>query len=479
MTHQAISIAKNIAPLVDFWSIRIVEKDAHSLSMRQSVLEPPSMQRDLGAQIAVMHEGGIGYCSSSDLSENGLKIAFQAAQKWAKLSKKIGLFNFSQAKKIPSSGTYRSPLQKPWNSFSPSDKITWLSDMNRHLKANNAIVDWVASLDYVHEKNFFASNNSGLIEQEFHYFTPSLSATAHKNEQTQTRSLGGIRSLSRQGGFEALDQFDFKIKAQEIANEALELACAPNCPSQKMDILIAPDQMMLQIHESIGHPLELDRILGDERNYAGTSFVSLDMFGSYQYGSSLLNITFDPTIATQFATYGFDDEGSKAEKVFVIKDGILKVPLGCATSQSRAKLPGVANARASNWNRTPIDRMANLNLVAGDSSFEDMIAQIENGIYVKTNISWSIDDSRNKFQFGCEWGQLIKNGELKQVVRNPNYRGISANFWRSLKMVGNHDTFEVLGTPFCGKGEPNQCIHVGHASPACVFSNVDVFGGEE
>jgi len=236
--------------------------------------------------------------------------------------------------------------------------------------------------------------------------------------------------------------------------------------------------MMLQVHESIGHPLELDRILGDERNYAGTSFVTPQMFGSYRYGSDLLNVTYDPTISGELATYAFDDDGAAATKVFLIKNGILVAPLGGQLSQARAGMAGTANARSSGWNRPAIDRMANLNVEPGTSMLEAMIASISRGVLMRTNLSWSIDDSRNKFQFGCEWGELIENGKRKAVVKNPNYRGVSATFWRSLRMVGNRDTFEVHGTLYCGKGEPNQGIHCGHAAPACVFADVDVFGGD-
>jgi predicted Zn-dependent protease len=235
--------------------------------------------------------------------------------------------------------------------------------------------------------------------------------------------------------------------------------------------------MILQIHESIGHPLELDRILGDERNYAGTSFVTLDMFGTYRYGSDLLNVTWDPTRPEQLASYGFDDEGRPATREHVIRDGRLLRPLGGSTSQARAGIEGVATARACSWNRPPIDRMANLNLEPGASRFDDMVRAVERGVYMETNCSWSIDDSRNKFQFGCEQGRLIEDGELTTLVRKPNYRGISATFWRNLAMVGNEETFRVMGTPNCGKGEPNQLVRVGHASPACLFRDVDVFGG--
>ena len=244
-----------------------------------------------------------------------------------------------------------------------------------------------------------------------------------------------------------------------------------------MDVLLAPDQMMLQIHESIGHPIELDRILGDERNYAGTSFVTLDMFGAYRYGSELLNVSFDPDVPGELAAYGWDDEGTRAERTMLIERGVLKKGLGGATSQARSGVGGVACTRASSWNRPPMDRMANLNVEPGDSPFDALVSRVERGVYMRTNTSWSIDDSRNKFQFGCEWAQLIEDGELTTLVRNPNYRGVSATFWRSLVGVGDASTFEVGGTPFCGKGEPNQLARVGHASPTCLFSGVDVFGG--
>ncbi|NQT20367.1 MAG: TldD/PmbA family protein, partial [Planctomycetes bacterium] len=188
--------------------------------------------------------------------------------------------------------------------------------------------------------------------------------------------------------------------------------------------------------------------------------------------------TYDPTLRGQFAGFGYDDDGLEAKKTLLIEKGILMRGLGGAVSQARSGIEGVANSRADGWNRPPIDRMANLNLETGDSTFEEMVAAVERGVYMKTNRSWSIDDSRNKFQFGCEWGRLIENGKLTTVVKNPNYRGISATFWRNLKMAGDESTVEVMGTPNCGKGEPNQIMRVGHASPVCLFADVEVFGGE-
>jgi predicted Zn-dependent protease len=359
--------------------------------------------------------------------------------------------------------------------LSRRDKYALLADESRECRVDPRIVDWETSLWLTHTRQGYFTADGGAVEQDFRFVVPNISATAHADGVTQTRSLGG--QFCRQGGLEILEAFGLKGSGRQVAEGALELLAAPDCPSGTMDVVLMPDQMMLQIHESIGHPLELDRILGDERNFAGTSFVTLDMFRSYRYGSELLNVTHDPTRPEEFASYGWDDDGARAEKRFLIRNGILERPLGGTISQKRAGMEGVANTRASAWNRAPIDRMANLNIEPGQSSLEELIAGVELGVMMRTNVSWSIDDSRNKFQFGCEWGRMIRGGRLCEVVRNPNYRGISATFWRSLTGVGDASTFVVNGSPYCGKGEPAQVIRVGHAAPACRFANVDVFGG--
>jgi predicted Zn-dependent protease len=329
----------------------------------------------------------------------------------------------------------------------------------------------------LHTRTLLLGTGGTEVWQELRAVSPELEATAAAGGAAQRRTLGGLRGASLQGGVDVLDRFGFSREGPRVADEALALLSAPECPSGTMDLILAPDQMMLQIHESIGHPLELDRILGDERNYAGTSFVTSDMFGSYAYGSPLLDVTFAPDVPGEFAAYGWDDEGAEAQRAYLIRAGILLRPLGGALSQARAGLPGVANSRATSWNRAPIDRMANLNVEPGTSSLAELIGGVERGVWMETNRSWSIDDSRNKFQFGCELGREIVDGQLGRIVRNPGYRGISASFWRSLTGVGDASTFQVWGTPYCGKGEPNQIIRVGHASPACRFAGVDVFGG--
>ena len=461
----------------DFWSLRFVEETCESFSVQRNVQQPWAVSTDRGVMASVYAGGGYGYAATADMSPQGLRNALQRAQAWALGTARLALIDSRTLPRPAPRGRYVSPsFDRPLPSH--SDWYAMLQRESLQAACDPRIVDWEALVDVLKATHRLITSEGGDVVQWHRYLYPSISVTAHADGVTQQRSLNGQRGMCQQGGVEILDRVGFAGSGRRVAEEALELLLAPNCPSGRMDVLLAPDQMVLQIHESIGHPLELDRILGDERNFAGTSFVTPDMFGTYRYGSEHLNITFDPTRPEELASYAFDDDGTAAERTFLIRDGILERPLGGAISQSRAGLPGVANARAASWNRPPIDRMANLNLEPGDATFDALVAGIERGVLLETNASWSIDDSRNKFQFGCERGRVIENGRLGHVVKNPNYRGISAEFWRSLARVGNAETVRVLGTPYCGKGEPSQTIRVGHTSPACVFTNVDVFGGE-
>ena len=468
---------RRLSCAADFWSLRVVDERAEGYSVRKNVPQPPSLSVDRGAMLTVHAGGGSGYAATSDLSRDGLQRALDRAAGWARASAPRSLIDFRTLAAPAPRGEYASP-DADSTRWSRRDWYALLAEESRNAGCDPRIVDWEASVESRTAEHLYLTSAGGEVVQRYRFVMPNLAVTAHAEGDTQIRTLNGYRGLAQQGGESMLQRFDFLGSGRRVAHEALQLLGAPNCPRGTMDVLLMPDQMVLQIHESIGHPLELDRILGDERNFAGTSFVTLEMFGTYRYGSDLLNVTFDPTRPEELASYGFDDDGARAEKAHVIRNGILERPLGGAISQARAKVAGVANSRADNWNRPPIDRMANLNLEPGDSSLESMISGIERGVLMATNSSWSIDDSRNKFQFGCEWGQLIENGTLTTVVKNPNYRGISANFWRSLARVGNESTVKVLGTPYCGKGEPSQVIRVGHASPACVFTGVDVFGGD-
>lgn len=452
-----------------WFGIRRIKNHSTHLSCRFGVIEPITMSLDEGYRLEMMQEGQLVYVGFQDA--NDLSEAVEKAHALAKNAVKFPLYRFSQEERPKVIGAYDQSI-----SITPSELQGWLALLHASdlkLKVSDLIIDSLAFLNIQEIEEEWVANNGTEVSQKKTLFLHTLKATASKNNLVQSRSNG---SPCLQSCINFLEKSMIDQEIDKILHDVHQLVEAENCPQGKMDVLLHPDQLYLQIHESIGHPLELDRILGDERNYAGWSFVTLEDFGKLQYGSPLMNVTFDPTLRDETASYAFDDAGNTAKKEHIIKNGVLQRPLGSLESQKRSGLSGVANSRSTSWNRPPIDRMANLNLECGTSNLDDMIKGCEKGIYMETNNSWSIDDYRRKFQFGCEYARLIEDGRLTKVVRNPNYRGETLSFWNSLKFVGN-DTC-MWGSFYCGKGEPNQVIQVGHATPHALFTNIEVFGGQ-
>lgn len=459
----------------EYISLREVKSRALSMNVRNEVFEGLSTSEDHGLMIEVMMNGQFAYGATNSFELEEIKKCAQKAKEAAIEASRFSLSKFSLDERPMTVGEYKSPGKIGIDGFNPKEATELLMNLSTAMKIHDHVISRVAQMALTEMDTHFVASNGSDIKQSIHRSGISISAVASSELGNQRRSYGDDQST--QYGLEKFESAKLIAQATRIANEAMELLNAEECPTETMDLLLAPDQLYLQIHESIGHPLELDRILGDERNYAGWSFVKPQDFGNLKYGSPLMNVTFDPTVVGQFASYFADDIGNKATKEFLIKDGVLLRGLGSLESQKRLNLPGVASQRATSWNRAPIDRMANVNLEPGSSSLEDMIKSVKRGIFMQTNRSWSIDDYRNKFQFGCEYGRLIEDGKLTKLVKNPNYRGVTAPFWNQLKMVGDKSTFEVGGLGNCGKGEPNQVIFVGHASPVCLFSNIEVFGG--
>lgn len=329
---------KDLTPAVDFCSLRFVAEQNEQIEVRQDLLQPVDTHDDVGVMITVVDGGGLGYAATSDLTLSGLRAALDHATHWAHQTAGQAVVDHGQITRPAPVGDYTAPVAQPWSQVSLSDRIDRAKGQCARLKTDDRIVDWSVSLWWIGSEQLYLTSDGGRTHQRFEYLIPGLSVTANEGGETVSRRYGGF-DFGRQGGLEILDQVAFDEQAPRLSEEVVQLLAAPNCPTGTMDLLLSPDQMYLQIHESIGHPLELDRILGDERNYAGTSFVTLDMFGSYRYGSDLLNITFDPTITDEFATYWWDDDGVAADRQFIIRDGILERGLGGITSQSRADHP--------------------------------------------------------------------------------------------------------------------------------------------
>lgn len=463
---------------VPYVGLRYYQETTQMRVVRNDRPEKNLTFEDHGVMLEVFVNGHWGYYGTSDLSEDGLNRALAGALATTQVSSTLKVFDFDPLTSRPGvSGEYQSSFEKSLNTLSPKEINEYLTAGTRALDVGPQIIDRAASTYLIETDILLLSTTGTRVRQSFQKVSVDLSATSSNGNENQTRSWNGGFARCHQIGAEAFRNLEIEAAGAQIGTQALELLSAPNCPTGTKDIILMPDQMMLQIHESIGHPLELDRILGDERNYAGSSFVRKEDFGNLQYGSKLMNATFDPGVSHEFASYAFDDSGNQAEKKYLIKDGLLVAGLGSLESQARSKLPGVANFRSASWNRAPIDRMSNINLEAGTSELQDLISGIDDGVIMHSNKSWSIDDFRRKFQFTCEYGERIQNGKIVGVVKNPNYRGTTVPFWSRLAGVGTN--LENFGTPYCGKGEPSQVIRVGHASPPCLFQQIEVFGGAE
>jgi predicted Zn-dependent protease len=473
-------LSKAIAALnisADWIGLRAVKDSSAYRSVRDGNPQSNGKTLSQGVMVEVLVNGQIGYGATNSLRQDSIQAAAETAYQQAIAASQWAIYPHTAAIRPKVVGEYISPIVKTLDALSSGEVNDLLVRLCKSLKVSDQIVETRASVITQETEHWFVSSNGSEVYQKFLLLETQYRATAQEGAIVQERSNNGYLAHSYQGGWELFLEPDLWEKAQRVGEQAVELLTAEECPTTTTHLVLAPDQMMLQIHESIGHPLELDRILGDERNYAGGSFVKPSDFGQLSYGSELMNITFNPTVPGEFASYRFDDIGAPASKEYVVKDGVLLRGLGSLESQARMGVPGVACARASSWNRPPIDRMANLNLEPGTDSFSDLIGDIEQGVYMEANRSWSIDDQRYKFQFGCEYAKLIEKGKLTKTLRNPNYRATTTEFWHSLIRVGDRDTWEMYGTPNCGKGEPNQVIRVGHGSPACVFANVEVFGG--
>ncbi|MEB3233503.1 MAG: TldD/PmbA family protein [Leptolyngbyaceae bacterium] len=461
----------------DWIGLRSVKEIARVRGVRDGHPESNGETLSQGVMAEVLVNGQIGYGATNKLTPDGIQAAIRQAYHQAIAAHPWAIHPIPLAARPKVTGQYVSPFQKPLNGLTAKEINDLLVQLCQTMKVSDQVVKTSASATATDLETWFISSNDSEVYQHVLSIQTHFGATAQDGAIVQQRTNNGFRAHCYQGGWELFPSPAIWEQAAQVGEQAVELLSAEECPTGPTTLVLAPDQMMLQIHESVGHPLELDRILGDERNYAGGSFVQPKDFGHLSYGSPLMNITFDPSVPGEFASYSFDDTGTPATKEFVIKDGILLRGLGGLESQARSQIAGVACARASSWNRPPIDRMANLNLEPGSDSFADLISRVENGVYMEANRSWSIDDQRHKFQFGCEYAKRIENGRLTTTLRNPNYRATTPQFWHSLVGVGNAATWQMYGTPYCGKGEPNQVIRVGHGSPVCVFEQIDVFGG--
>lgn len=375
-------------------------------------------------------------------------------------------------------GEWRSPwVQHPFE-VSMAEKGDLLTSVTATMAGVPGVHVAEARLPSWDSQRWFCSSQGHRIFQHLVQCGVAMSATAVGEDETQRRSFGAVGGNFGTRGYELVAELDLPAHAARIGSEAVELLGAPACPAGTTDLILGPEQLALQIHESVGHATELDRILGWEAAFAGTSFLDLGGLGSFRYGSELMNITADATLAGGLGTFGYDDEGTPAQRVDIVRDGRW---VGVLSGRDSAGLAGVAPGgmvRAESWNRLPMVRMTNVGMVPGSDTLDDMIAATDDGILMETNRSWSIDDRRLNFQFGCEVAYQVRNGRRGRLLRNPTYTGITPRFWGAMDMVGSSGEAQLWGTPNCGKGQPMQIGFTGHPAVPARFRQVRVGVGD-
>ncbi|HEX5039708.1 MAG TPA: TldD/PmbA family protein [Candidatus Limnocylindria bacterium] len=456
--------------------VRVVERENEGLTVKNGALEAASSNRSAGLGIRVLVDGAWGFSSSALLEPDEAERVAREALEIARASAIAQREPVQLDDTEPIKDTYRTPFEEDPFSVSLDEKLRILLDADAAMARVEGVAIREGSMVAGRELKTFASLDGAWIEQEIVEAGGGIEVTAVNESEMQQRSYpNSFGGQSVTGGFEAVRALDLPAHGQEIAELAVALLDAPQCPSGEMDLVLDATQVALQIHESCGHPTELDRVFGTEASFAGTSFLTTDKLDSLHYGSSLINIDADATAVGGLGTFGYDDEGVPAQRAALVSEGVLSGYLTSRETAPRIGRRSMGSARAWTWSNIPLIRMTNINLRPGDAgSLEDLIADTDEGIFMSVNKSWSIDDRRLNFQFGDQAGWLIKNGKRTQLVKNPTYTGITPQFWGSCDAICGPDEWTLWGLPNCGKGEPVQTGHVGHGAAPARFRKVKV-----
>ena len=455
--------------------LRVVHTRDESIRMKNGIPELIDRSESLGFGIRVIVRGCWGFASSCDLNPENVNRVSQLAVKIALASSKVKKNDLvlSPVEKIVD--TYQTPIQIDPFKISLKEKLTYLLSLYDLTKKISGLRSFESFMDFREQKWYFASSEGSKIEQRIIQSGAGISALAMRSHREMgRRSYPNSSGEYQTRGYELIEMLKLEENSERVAEQAKALMDARTCPSGIKTIVLDGAQVSLQVHESIGHPLELDRVFGAEKNFSGTSFATVDRLGKLKYASDMVNVVTDPTYPSGLGTFGYDDEGVKAGKSYLIKDGVL---VGYLTSRETASMIGKksnASMRAEDWGDVPIIRMTNTNLLPGKHTLTDLISEVDDGIYMETVSSWSIDDNRESFKMGTEIGWEIKNGKLGEMIKNPTYSGNTTEFWNSCDGICNEKHWKVWGTPNCGKGQPAQNMRVGQGASPCRFRKVKV-----
>jgi len=466
-------------PAVQYADVRLIHSRDRVLSTKNGRPGHVATDESLGLGIRVLQGGAWGFAATDDLSKQGIEKAARLAAAIAQASAATCRHPVHLAAEPAHQAHWTSPCRIDPFAMPVEEQLGFLLKLDAAMRAEPKVTLAETSLQLSWGRQWFVNTEGSAIDQTRTVTGAGIAAHCFDGDEIQKRSypnsFGGQYQLK---GWELIDELDFPAHAPRVAAEAVALHSAEQCPELTTNLIVDSSQLGLQIHESIGHPIELDRVLGSEANYAGMSFLTLDKLGTLRYGSEIVNAVCDatPEHGPGLGTFLYDDEGVAGQCTPIIRDGAF---VGYMTSRETASSIGQSRSngtmRAAGWNRIPLIRMTNVSLLPGPHTLDQVFDT--DGIYMETNRSWSIDDKRYQFQFGCEIGWEVRGGRKVRMLKNPTYSGITTGFWNSCAAIANREHWTLWGVPNCGKGQPEQVMGTGHGASPARFSNIKIGGG--
>jgi TldD protein len=457
---------------------RVVDLRQRELSTKNGEVGSLSESESLGIGIRVLALGAWGFASTDRLTREGILACAAQAVAIARASALASRCGVALAPESSYVDTWQSPFIKDPFRIPVERQIALLLAADQEMRRVPGVTLAETAMVFRRLEQWFISTLGSRIHQVKMQSGAGITATSFASNEIQKRSypnsFGGQHALR---GYELVESLDLVGNAQRVGEEAVALHKAAQCPEGTRTIILDGSQLGLQVHESVGHPIELDRVLGTEANFAGMSFLTLDKLHTLRYASELVNVVADARLehGPGLGTFGYDDEGVPGQCTEIIKNGLFT---GYLTSRETAAAVGEQRSngtmRAEGWNRLPLIRMTNISLLPGTWKLDDLIADTDDGIYMETNRSWSIDDRRYHFQFSTEIGWEIKGGKKVRMLKNPSYSGITTEFWNSCDAICTRDHWTLWGTPNCGKGQPMQTMGTGHGAAPARFRKIKV-----
>jgi TldD protein len=473
VARQAVEAAK--AAGAEYADGRVVADEGESITVRNQVMEGIDRSTSEGIGIRVLVNGYWGFAATARLEPAEIQRTAGLAVEIARAASRLPMEPVRLAETEPQTGTWHSPMQDDPFNVPLEEKVAMLMETTRRMQAVDGLAFAEGGIDLYRRSTWLATSEGTAVEQTAVHSGAGIEATALGDGELQRRSFpNSFRGHIAAAGWEHVQKLGLIEEAERTATEAVELLNAKECPSEVTTLVLDSGQVELQVHESIGHPVELDRLLGMEEAYAGSSFVGPEDRGTLRYASDLVSITADATLPGGLGSFGWDDEGVRAGRTPIIVDGIFEDFISSRETASVLGLPSSGAMRADGWQNLPLIRMTNISIEPREGTLADIVSDTKDGVFMSTNSSWSIDDKRVNFQFGCEIAWRIRDGRLTEMYRNPNYTGITTEFWRSCDAVGGREDWTLWGTPNCGKGQPGQTARVGHGASPARFRDVQL-----